>query len=670
MSDRNRWSSTSSWWKAFAVLFVLAACSAACGGSSRSPDGIGTGSDGGGAGSDAGTVTDGGSQPLDEAVRLATATAANAVYQANLARPKAERDAALVSFLREQATIEAAGVSSADNVWARFTDGTLYMVLDNGGPPPPLAPSPAAALVEAARSPFLSDLPGGVRAIIGNSLGPPWRDVSGEIGGWLADAGYAVQSAGFTVDDFENMSDVSVLFWQTHSGEGQLRPDAGTPQPGGGPPVVFSFWTNTASSGNPPQKMKALRDDGSLALAFVDGVFRYAITDKYIRERLKGKFAPAALVAIDSCTGAGADAAWAAAGVSHFVSWSALSGNISYLAFEKYFDRLLGANAATPLSTPKERSFPTGAVEAWMQRDGYDLDPSIFDTGEKSVAQLRFLHHPANGDFAILRPTIYRALNTAPGAGQTFFRFTLDGSFGDDPGPARRSVSLGATQLDVLSWNPTQVILKVPSPIPSGKFQVSIGPRKSEAVPLTEWLIPFTYDFVGLDTLQYQITMNCRLRADVRGARALPVDALAWPPTATWELEDSGGSVSVSGDLSDTSGKLLEHWTGGGSLRWYDPAVKPLTNFVMCSGGFDQPSSTVFLGLAAAGNFSKAPASGTGTASLDGIIPPTVLTVDWQTMTINGNTITVTPATNHGVSASLSWPSVTPTNMPVDDDPR
>jgi len=90
----------------------------------------------------------------------------------------------------------------------------------------------------------------------------------------------------------------------------------------------------------------------------------------------------------------------------------------------------------------------------------------------------------------------------------------------------------------------------------------------------------------------------------------------------------------------------------------------------MCSGGFDQPSSTVFLALAAAGNFSKAPASGTGTASLDGIIPPTVLTVDWQTMTINGNTITVTPATNHGVSASLSWPSVTPTNMPVDDDPR
>src|SRR5207244_4214464 len=57
-------------------------------------------------------------------------------------------------------------------------------------------------------------------------------------------------------------------------------------------------------------------------------------------------------------------------------------------------------------------------------------------------------------------------------------------------------------------------------------------------------------------------------------------------------------------------------------------------------------------------------------ASLDVIIPPTVLTVDWQTMTIDGTTITVTPTTNHGVSASLSWPSVTPTNMPIDDDPR
>ena len=171
-----------------------------------------------------------------------------------------------------------------------------------------------------------------------------------------------------------------------------------------------------------------------------------------------------------------------------------------------------------------------------MQRDGYDLDPSIFETGEKSVSQLKFLHHPANGDFAILRPTIYRALNTAPGAGQTFYRFTLDGSFGDDPGPARRSVSLGATQLDVLSWDPTQVILKVPSPIPSGKFQVSIGPRKSEAVPLTEWLIPFTYDFVGFGSFEF-FTQG---RYVLGGNRPQPFDAGAQQGARAGQIEIAG----------------------------------------------------------------------------------------------------------------------------------
>jgi hypothetical protein len=40
-------------------------------------------------------------------------------------------------------------------------------------------------------------------------------------------------------------------------------------------------------------------------------------------------------------------------------------------------------------------------------------------------------------------------------------------------------------------------------------------------------------------------------------------------------------------------------------------------------------------------------------------------------MTIAGDTIQATrPLLNHGVSATLSWPSVTPTNLPVDDDAR
>src|SRR5207245_7758404 len=100
---------------------------------------------------------------------------------------------------------------------------------------------------EAARSPYINDLPGGVTAISAISLEPGWKDVSGEIGGWLTGAGYTVRTGGLTVDGLENMTDVSVLFWQTHSGIGVLRADAGPPQPDGGPPVAFSFMTSTVA---------------------------------------------------------------------------------------------------------------------------------------------------------------------------------------------------------------------------------------------------------------------------------------------------------------------------------------------------------------------------------------------------------------------------------------
>jgi len=662
--------------KAAVVCLILAACSSGSSSSGGSFDsGVGGGTDAGGIGSDGGTI---GSAPLDESVRLATVSATHAVYVANLGRTKAERDAALVAFLRQQPTIEAAGISSTDNVWARFTDGTLYFSFDNGGPPPPVRPEAPQAPVqdEAERSPQLLDLPGGVKAISANSLEPQWRDVSGEIGGWLADAGYSVQTGPLTVDNFENMSDVSVLFWQTHSGVAELRPDAGTPQPDGGPPTDFAFLTSTVATVPLSQTTyKSYRDNGYLAVGTAlmpsGPEPRYAITQKYIREKVRGKLAPAALVAIDSCTGAAADAAWDAAGAAQFVAWTSLSGNIAYLAFEKYFDRLLGANAATPISNPKERSFAEMLVEHWMVTAGYDLDRSVFSDGNPSAARLQFNHHAAHGDFAILRPSIFRTLNTAPGAGQTFYRFTLDGSFGEDPGPGNRSVSLASTQLDVLEWHNSNLIVKVPSPIPSGALQVAIGNRKSNEVPLTEWLIPFTYDFTGEETLRYQITIDCRLRADVRGSRVLPADVPAFLPAGTWELEDSHGSLIVDGELHDNQGKLLESWTGGGTLPWYNPAVKPLSNFVVCAGGFIPASSTLQLGLGASGDFSRAPASGKGSATLDGILPPLLLDVDWSTMTIQAGSVEAnTSLANHGVSATLSWPAVTPTNLPDDDVPR
>jgi hypothetical protein len=485
-----------------------------------------------------------------------------------------------------------------------------------------------------------------------------------------------------TVDDFENMSNLAVLYWDTHSGMGELRPDAGPAQPDGGPPVDFAFMTSTVATAALGQTTyKSLRDNGYLALAGATMPSgpepRYAITQKYIRDRLKGKFTVPSLVAIDSCTGAAADAAWDAAGVSHYLGWSAVSGNLSTVAFERFFDRLAGGNVTDPYSFPHERPFPAKtAVERWMQANGYDLDRSVFSDGTASIAQLKFLDHPAHGDFAILRPTIYRLLNTAPAAGQGFYRWTLDGTYGDDPGLANRSISLGNTPLDVLQWDSQFVIVKVPSPIPSGAVQVAIGPRKSNAVRVTEWTIPFTYAFVGKETLQYTLKATCRLRADVRGFRNQPRDPLGWPPIPTWTLEDTNGSLTASGALHDTLGNLVEAWSGGGQLRWLDPARLDPQHSVLCQGNFDHASSTLAIFVVAAtGTFTKTDKDGkttVGSATVAGIPIPMSLSIDWPTMRINGNTLNANPNQlgNNGVSATLQWPSVLPVNPPTEDDGR
>jgi hypothetical protein len=81
------------------------------------------------------------------------------------------------------------------------------------------------------------------------------------------------------------------------------------------------------------------------------------------------------------------------------------------------------------------------------------------------------------------------------------------------------------------------------------------------------------------------------------------------------------------------------------------------------------PPSTLGLVLIGVGDFSAGP-GGLRSAGFDGIAPLTTIAVDPKTQAIAGNTIPVTPGANHGVSATLSWQSVTPTNAPVDDDAR
>lgn len=611
---------------------------------------------GGGGGS---TQGGGGGGTVTEGERFATIKAGHAEYAARGAEPKAVRDPALVAFFKAQATVEDAGISSTNNVWVRFKDGRLHYIFDNKPGPRPGSPSGRRALAK--------EMPANPTAYSDFSLDPGWTDVTDQIGGWLTNSGYTVSSK-LRVSDFEAMNNVGVIFWQTHSAEGKVR--------GGG--TDFAFLTSTvASPALASGDYKFLLDNqylstGDIVLSNSPFVFEthFAITNKYIRDRLRGKLARNSLVAIDSCTGANtaSAAAWKDAGAACFVGWDNLSGRQSEIAFQRIFDRLTAANEIQPFAVPEQRPFEMSRIVQWMQQNGFDDDPS-----PDHVAKLKFFFNAANGDFEIVRPTVTRILYEANNQAEPYFKWLIEGTFGADPGPANRRVVYGTTQLEVVRWEDYGIIVKIPKTnMPSGDIQVIIGTRKSQPVPITEWTVPFTYTLIGEETLKYVVKITAKVRADVRGQRHVPGTDPTYSPIAVWTLEDTTGNVTASGSLHDNQGKLIERWTGGSTLKPLTP-TGPTLDYAHFQGNFDRASSKLmnFL-IVSTGRFDTLSGANRGSGGINGITVPMSITVDWPTLRINGNTINANPGQlgAHGVSATLQWPNVTPTNAPVEQDQR
>ena len=639
-----------------AWLMTLGLLMAGCGGHGGSP----TGNDGGTA--------------IGESDRLATIAAADATFQAGIGAPKDQRDAALVTFFQGQKTVEAAGTSPLGNVWVRFTDGSLYLDLDNTDLPATPPHRPKSAEPRAAPGTAVSDMPEQVAAVAVSSLEPGQMPDDKGIADMLANAGYQVQRGSLDVDGLLALSNVGVLYWQTRAGQGTLR---STSDP---PPTTYALMTTTVASADLGQgRYKALRDQGELALVGVNiqesgkwrKEIRYGATEKLIAS-LQKPLASTALVIIDAATSAdsGMEAAWAAAGAAHYLGWSG-AAPVDGFAFQIFFDRMLGVDQVVNV-TPALRPFTSQAVESWMQQGGYDQNRF------SSSVKVRLFYHPQNGDFAILTPTIQRVLNTSRGSDGKW-RWTVEGNFGDAPGAGAHSVTYGGTPLDILSWTSTSILVQVPNQVPSGEMQVAVGVRKSETVPITEWKIPFTYTLIGKGTLKQVIHVDCHLRADIRGIRNGPGDLFpSWIPIQTWALYDTSGQLDASGTYTDPGGTTTT-WSGGGILPWTGDPASTATNFVQCQGAIaitpstaplsiDQASLQYFT-LIASGNYSGGHAIDLG--SLQGIALPMTLQMDPATFRIQAGKIPATGSLGSlGVSATLEWPETDASYVPGDLDAR
>ncbi len=667
--------------RAIALMGCLAFM--ACGGSGGADGGARGGGGGGGLSFDPDLPGIGGTgRYLTESERIAVINAAKKI-QAEATGDNPARDDAMVAHLRRDPTIEAAGVSALGNVWARFIDGTLYM--DFSG-----RDVDFDGVRRLTARPRMLDLPSVRDAVTGNSLEPWWPDSSAAIGGWLDGNHYRVGPLAkkLTHQDLQAFSRVGAFFWQTHSGEADLRAllkdssgnvvfsDAGVRQH----VQAFAYMTSNVLASDGGTALTADEDDlrnrNRLTLATVSLVkgqkspweYRLGVTNAFIEERMTSAFAPNSLVAVDSCTGIHGTTSFQKVGVGAFVAWDGLTGNRSQLAHEKLFDRLLGQNAP-PASSPLERPFEFEKVKAWMTKKGYDVDRSLLDDGGTNLTPARLVFSTFT-DFAVLRPTITRLLFRASSAAHPFKRLVVEGTFGDDPG-STGAVTWGQTPLQIVAWKPTELEVRFPPPpYPKEPLQVKVDQRESQPARLTVWNLPITFTLTGRDTLKAVAIVNCVLRADVRGTRFEPEDAVQLGLVNASYLLDSGGSITASGMATAPA----ETWAGGASLSPLpiDQGNVPATNFHSCAGSFSGTTKQLTLQVNLNATFTKN-ASPTAGLINSTVAFPTGLVIEtvWSTRTLVGKSVPgAWPIPNE--TLVVSWPTVAPVagTAPTDADPR
>lgn len=643
---------------------------------------------------------------LGEQVKLDFLRDASAKMREWASLPRAEYQARLIGWAHTKPLVAVASVSMpADNVAIRFTDGDVCVLLNKQRDSETLVPESApagtyrtetevsrkfAAAAETKRSergpeaPFAESLglPASNRAVTAHSLEAFFPDSAPTIGNWLASSGYSVKKvSGTTVDEVKSWfssGSLGVLFWHVH---GCSYEKDGVQSVG---LVTRQFASVALSQG----AYKAMRDSGELALAIDRGqtVPYYVITPTFVRKYMR--FAANSLVVIDACHGTNADLAQAFidSGAGSYVSWDWESGKRSGESCRKIFDRMLGMNQESPISTVKERSFSQPIVETWMWQQGYEFDPSPKYPGQtRSNAQLIWRQHPLTPAY-VLKPTIIRILNQVAGPDQRFSALMIEGNFGEDPGSGQRNVIWGGQVLPVLRWEGAdRIYVRVPNPAPVGGVQVVVSrgfvyDAFSNEVPITEWAVPFTWNFNEAGSLSEKMVMRVKFRADLRGERIYPEAPVVYQNTSFWCIADCTGTMSAAGTYSPMEGVTLSYH-GGSTMKSFDlvsdhvPEGHMLTNsgtmrgngsfsafHLRASGAYEQTYTYV---LPDGGTFSQTvpAASSFDGASFFAPLP----SFNPVTFVLGAGNKTISEGAS---SSTLSWPATTPAAIPTAETPR
>lgn len=577
------------------VSLLLAACGG--GGGSGGGDGMPAGGGGGTAPTTPAPTSPAPVAPdlsgLPESMTLEERSAAldqvNAIWTAINTGTADGDNQALVAAIRNRPDFADAGISADGTVWARFRDGYPTLFISRDAAFLNLAAAAAARAPSAFRA--QSELPLGDKAVL--------IDVDNLAAGSLttiepalANKGYATSRPAGTVEDFLNLKNVSVLMISSHGGTGTYRDGTSTYA------VVTNQFVVSPASLPPAQSanLSALYRAEELTMAnfrvrntngpaSLLGKF-WVITEKFVKNNMS--FTSNSLVVFDTCelfldqsqklaSAPAPDraayenfrAALRSRGAGAILGWDGqVSPSFAANVMQLFFDRVLGANAYQP-ETPPQRPFPLKDVIDWLASSG--------QSREGSGAKL-LLSYPAAIPVQLV-PTIARSAVFYPAPGAEFAGkavLEISGDFGNDPGPANRSVTLSGRALTVLKWQNDLIQAELPDgTASSGGVVVEARGHRSNVAPLTGWTgtVAQNQTLTSLDpAAKLVITCNVRGATDVHAFRNQPAGPLArfnalaialaparcaYEFSGSWNRTESGDSILYELSGSGTTGDAI-----------------------------------------------------------------------------------------------------------------
>jgi hypothetical protein len=488
------------------------------------------------------------------------------------------------------------GASDEGGVIATFRDGQVYVVCNDGAQP---ATTSAAQQAASAMDTLAvrSGVPRGKTAILMRAMGNGWGDCRTDLKAMLKDAGYSATLRDGSIENIRSLPKADVLYFDTH-GDYSAGDIAGA--------NIASAWTTTpVTSANDATYAGELAGGANASLvrwsakghkdAAGKWVIekRYAITAEFIRKN-GISFKANSLVYMDCCylDAAPFRSACLGGGASLYVGWTGpVGGSSSARAARFVFDRMTGANSsATTKEDPPQRPFDYLAVWNDLKSRGWNSSGS---------ALINFT--PGKGDGGMLAPSIHHIeMHEATELNVGIAVMEIKGLFGKDPGATKRKVTVGGTMVPAYQWEGDSISCTIPrfGEGSVGDVIVEVGDHKSNAVPLTEWQVPFTYTHTSFGNLKDVIHMNIHFRADVHSYRNKPGKKPIKPKAVKFlSMVDSDGDWRSTGsgtDSTDPENPIRHAWSGSGLLFNQTPLPGATTlEVVRASGTIDVSTATI-----------------------------------------------------------------------------